>query len=131
MPSGLLATGLMVTVLALSGCAVGPDYDRPAPPAAPTEWSAAKTRPEISGDVSGSGAPAESAGSVAPRAAVSAATPDGQWWERMGDPQLSELVATAVGHNNDALIAAANLREARAVVGVARGALLPEAAAGG
>ncbi|WP_245590823.1 TolC family protein [Nitratidesulfovibrio termitidis] len=123
----------VLLILALAGCAVGPDYDRPAPPAAPTEWSAATTRLEIALKVSGSAdkngtAPKDS---DAPRAAVSAATPDGQWWERMGDPLLSELVAMAVGHNNDALIAAANLREARAVVGVARGALLPEAAAGG
>ncbi|MBG3878287.1 RND transporter, partial [Desulfovibrio oxamicus] len=106
----LLVPAVLVTFLMLSGCAVGPDYDRPAPPAAPTEWSAARARPEISGDVSGNGG-----GNAAARAAISAATPDGQWWERMGDPQLSELVAMAVGHNNDALIAAATLREARAV----------------
>lgn len=131
----LVSMGLVLTLV---GCAVGPDYDRPAPPAAPTEWSAAKTRPEISSKAGDAGENATSPtafatpdGSGSARAAVSAATPDGQWWERMGDPLLSELVATAVGHNNDALIAAANLREARAVVGVARGALLPEAAAGG
>lgn len=137
--SGLMASVLMASVLTLAGCAVGPDYDRPAPSAVPTEWSAAKTRPEISGDVSGSAGgnaiassgPAAPADSGAARASISATTPDGLWWNRMGDPLLSELVATAVGHNNDALIAAANLREARAVVGVARGALLPEAAAGG
>ncbi|MDR3044556.1 MAG: efflux transporter outer membrane subunit [Desulfovibrio sp.] len=126
----------MLSILLVAGCAVGPDYDRPAPPATPTEWNAAKTRPEISPGVSGDAGrnttvPAAPDGSGATRATVSASTPDGQWWERMGDPLLSELVATAVGHNNDALIAAANLREARAVVGVARGALLPEAAAGG
>ncbi len=132
---GVLARPVLpvLLILALAGCAVGPDYDRPAPPAAPTEWSAATTRPEIAPKVSGSADKNGTAtkDSDAPRAAVSAATPDGQWWERMGDPLLSDLVAMAVGHNNDALIAAANLREARAVVGVARGALLPEAAAGG
>lgn len=120
---------LVLSGLVLSGCAVGPDYDRPVPPAAPTEWSAAKTRPELSAAAGKDGAAPD--GSGAARATVAAAAPDGQWWDRMGDPLLSELVATAVGHNNDALMAAANLREARAVVGVARGALLPEAAAGG
>lgn len=123
--SGRLLSALAaILFLALAGCAVGPDHTRPEPPAAPTEWSAAKTRPELAGA-------AAKGGAEAARATVTTASPDAQWWDRMGDPLLSELVATAVGHNNDALMAAANLREARAAVGVAVGALLPEASAGG
>lgn len=120
---------LLLSVLILTGCAVGPDYQPPTPPATPAQWSAVATRSANTDSTTGSSATSD--GSDAARATATAAAPDGQWWERMGDRQLSELVTMAVERGNDALMAAAALREARAMVGVARGALSPEAAGGG
>ncbi len=42
------------------------------------------------------------------------------WWEIFGDPQLVELIKTALNENRDLMIAVARVDEARAIVGVVR-----------
>jgi NodT family efflux transporter outer membrane factor (OMF) lipoprotein len=95
----LLAT---VAAATLAGCAVGPRYVQPAPPApeAKTFLSAA---PAIS----------------------TAAAPPPNWWKLYDDPAIDPLVREALVHNTSLLAAAANLAQARAALLLARSNLLP------
>lgn len=88
---------LISASLALAGCAVGPDYQRPTVPA-PAAY------PEGKGG----------------RAAVSA-----EWWKGLGDARLSDLVATALKNNADLRIAAGRVEEAAAGLADVAGAQLP------
>lgn len=92
-----------VSALALAGCAtVGPDFQSPAP-----------------------GAPSQDAflGAVSP--AFTGDEPPGSWWSLFGDPVLDGLVEEALVANTDLRVAAANLRQARAVLRETRGGRLP------
>ena len=88
----------------LGGCAVGPDYVRPATatPAAFKEgqgyWQAATPRDQE----------------------IPAA-----WWEAFGDAQLNQLVEAANAANQNILAAEAAYRQAEAAVGSARAGLFP------
>ncbi len=104
MPARPLPTRPLVSsllVLALAGCAVGPDYKRPEIVVAP-EWHT----PTASGAV------------------------DLVWWRGLGDPLLTRLIEDAAAHNLDLREADARLREARANRDAARGGRLPELTAG-
>jgi multidrug efflux system outer membrane protein len=92
-----LAAGLP---LLASGCALGPNYQRPAVPTPPT-WR------EI---------PAAEAQSLAN-------TP---WWELFDDPQLSELIKVALVENKDLKIAVERIEEARARYGFTKADLWPK-----
>lgn len=96
---GLTATAL---ILALAGCASGPDYVRPEM-ALPTQWG---------------GAPAAGTTSAA------AALPD--WHAFFTDARLQALIARALEHNHDLRIATARIAEAKAQYGISRAAQLPE-----
>ena len=93
----------MILLLAMlaGGCAVGPDYRRPAaetPAAFKEAWQAA--------------APADAA-------------PRGLWWKAYGDPVLDQLEEDAGRANQTVRQAEAQYRAALAAVGGARAALLP------
>jgi NodT family efflux transporter outer membrane factor (OMF) lipoprotein len=91
------------SLLALSACAVGPNYHAPKPlPAAETAL----------GEVTGS-------------TALSTEALPAQWWRLFDDPLLDRLVEKALAHNTDVRVAAANLKRARATLGEARAARLP------
>lgn len=49
----------------------------------------------------------------------------GAWWEAFGDPDLNGLMDKVNRANQNVTVAAANLRQARAQIGVARAALFP------
>ena len=87
----------------LAGCTVGPDYERP--------------------DVSMPGGYAEAGAADALSDAELAA-----WWRKFGDPLLSSLIERALTQNLDIEAAAARIREARGLEGVAGAARLPEVA---
>jgi NodT family efflux transporter outer membrane factor (OMF) lipoprotein len=53
-----------------------------------------------------------------------------RWWAAFNDPALDSLVGRALGSNLELRTAAARVREARALRGVAQGALLPQVDAG-
>lgn len=91
--------------LALSGCAVGPDYHPPAPTVAAT-WQAAL--------------PHE--GSV--DAMVG-------WWRQFDDPVLSQLIARAEGDSPSLDKAWANIEKARATLTTTRAAGLPSLSGSG
>lgn len=88
-------------VMALAGCAVGPDYQAPA----------------LEDD---SGWVAEQNAATGPRAARPG------WWQSLDDPLLDELVAAALAENLDLAAAAARVRESEALVRVAGAALYPQ-----
>ncbi|RWD29451.1 efflux transporter outer membrane subunit [Mesorhizobium sp.] len=99
------AKGLLLPAFAaalLSGCVVGPDYQKPLL-AMPASWSGQK--------------------------AVKPAKPAqlSQWWQRLRDPELNALVEEAVAGNLDVATAKAKIREARASYRQSVGKLLPSA----
>ena len=105
--SGLLTVAF---TLVLAGCAVGPDYKRPAVNA-PTEFRAAAsdTNPP----------PAEpSFGDVA-------------WWDTFNEPQLKVLIAEALTNSFDVQIAAARVLQAEASLRITRSQFFPTINAGG
>ncbi len=93
-----IISSLVVAAL-LSGCAIGPDYERPA-----------VARPETF------------RGQATAEAASLADVP---WWEAFQDPILKDLIQDALGSNYDVRIAAARVQEARANLGVARSDYFP------
>jgi NodT family efflux transporter outer membrane factor (OMF) lipoprotein len=97
----VLAIGLL-SALALTGCAVGPNYVAP------------RTPPSAAGAFV----------SATPEASSEAALPD-QWWRLYNDPVLDRLVLEALTENKDLKVAAANLAFEQALVGEARAGLFP------
>ena len=98
-----LAGVLMLAV----GCAVGPNYHRPS---APT--------PQVFKEQ-----PPEGWKQAEPNAAI----PRGKWWEIYNDPQLNALEEQVNISNQNVLAAAAQYREARDSVRIARSSLFPTA----
>jgi NodT family efflux transporter outer membrane factor (OMF) lipoprotein len=92
---------------ALCGCAVGPNFHRPAPPATQTYGAAP--------------APVRTEGQIL----IAGASPAGQWWRSFGSPELDRLMAAALTQNSDLAAARAALRAARETYLAQRGALLP------
>ncbi len=90
----------------LAGCAVGPDYERPATsvPATYKSTNALGAWKE--------GRPLDN-------------VPKGNWWEIFGDATLNELERQANEANQELKAAVARVEQARAVARVARGELLP------
>lgn len=99
---------LLLTAVLLSGCAVGPDYRRP------------DVRPP-GGFRTPQPMPPQEAASIA----------DLKWFDVFKDPQLQELVRTALRQNYDLLAAAARIEEARASLGITRSNQYPNFGAGG
>ena len=90
----------------LSGCAVGPNYKRPAVNV-PTDYRAAITP----------AAPASSLGNE-------------KWWDVFQDPMLIQLIHTALQQNYDVRIAATRVLEAQDQLGITRANQFPSAAVG-
>jgi NodT family efflux transporter outer membrane factor (OMF) lipoprotein len=95
-PTATAALQSAVTVLAalsFGGCAVGPAFHRPAPPAATHFVSAT---------------------AVDARSAPAGAANQAQWWTGFDDPLLDRIVARVLAGNLDLAVAAARLEQARA-----------------
>lgn len=90
-----------IAALLLTGCTVGPNYQRPSTPVPPTF-----------------------AESNVPAAAAEADL--ASWWKRFGDPELDKLIDRALAQNLDVETAGARIREARAREIVAGAAALPQ-----
>ncbi len=100
----LVAAGVLA---ALTGCAIGPDYQRPVDLPAPVEFR----------------------GVLSPQQAESIA--DLPWAEVFNDPELRAVIETALANNLDLKIAAARVEEFRGRARVARSYLGPNVALGG
>ena len=85
-------------LLALGGCAAGPDYERPE-----LEVPEKYIQPVQQGE----------------------SFANSPWWELFEDPQLQELIRIALEENQDLGIAAARVEEFRAVLGVTRADQFP------
>lgn len=100
---------ITLSLLALTGCTVGPDYRTPAQEDAPATFAQAD----------------------AARVSIYETTaPEAAWWSRLGDPVLEDLIAQAREANPDLRAAHANVRAARALLGLERRDLWPTATAG-
>ena len=91
-------------LLILSGCMVGPDYNRPETVADTDEgyFYAGRHLQDVD----------EAAGT-------------GRWWERFGDETTTELVCQALSNNNNLQAAAARVLQAEALLAETRGQQLP------
>ncbi len=100
--------GIVSLAIFLTGCAVGPDYHRPAVQI-PQNFRAPEPLP-------------------APRPDSLA---DLKWFEVFKDDKLQDLVRTALEQNYDLRIAVANVEAARANLGITRSNQFPNVGAGG
>src|SRR5277367_5974803 len=101
--AAMLASGL------IAGCAVGPNYHRPAVPT-PTVY------PDVSED--------------SPVPAQTASFADLPWWQVFQDPQLQDLIRTALKQNYDLQIATERINASRAQLAVTRSYLFPQVSGG-
>jgi multidrug efflux system outer membrane protein len=88
--------------LILSGCMVGPDYQRPTVETPATWRVEEKTAQDLANTA---------------------------WWRQLDDPVLDELIATAIRENKDLLIATARVDQFAAQYGVVRSYLYPQVGA--
>jgi biotin carboxyl carrier protein len=88
-----------------SGCAVGPDYQRPEAGRIPEAYVGPGKDRKI--------------------AAPCAHIPKGDWWEIFEDAELNQLEAETMAANQDLKMAVARFAQARAVANVAESALFP------
>jgi len=96
---GIMTSGLV------GGCKVGPNYHRPVVQP-PTAYRDLSQNPQIQ--------------------AQAASYADLPWWQVFQDPQLQELVRTALKQNYDLQLATERINEGRAQVAVTRSALFPQ-----
>jgi outer membrane protein, multidrug efflux system len=99
----LLTTALLSGVL--SGCAVGPNYHRPAVQT-PTSFRDLADNPQLQ--------------------AQTASYADLPWWQVFQDPKLQELILTALKQNYDLQLATERINAARAQLAVTRSSLFPQ-----
>jgi multidrug efflux system outer membrane protein len=111
----------LLPLLITLGCAVGPNYKRPAVDIPVTyRQPAGDTTPGTAA------APAPSSSSN-PAASLG----DEKWWELFQDKELQGLIRTALKNNYDVRIAAARVLQAQAQLGITRADQLPSLSAGG
>jgi len=96
---------LVVAVMVMSGCMVGPNYQRPEATTIPAAYTGVSDEWKM--------------------AVPQAHLPRGDWWEIFGDPELSRLEAEAAEANQDLKSAYARFDQARAVADVSRSGLFP------
>ncbi|THD70485.1 MAG: efflux transporter outer membrane subunit [Phenylobacterium sp.] len=99
---------VLVALMGLGGCMVGPNYRQPKLET-PQAFGEAARAPGASSD----------------------AADLSHWWRQLGDPVLDSLIDRALAQNLDVKTAASRLREARQQIVVARSALFPDASASG
>jgi outer membrane protein, multidrug efflux system len=115
----------LVLIAGLTGCAVGPNYKRPAADVPGmyrgTTADSSKTEPRSEEDKS-----------EQPKAAsANQSLGDEKWWEVFQDPQLQELIRTALKRNYDVRIAATRVLQAQAQLRITRADQLPSVDVGG
>jgi NodT family efflux transporter outer membrane factor (OMF) lipoprotein len=109
--TGVVALLLVLLIVALEGCTVGPKYVKPSVPTTP----AYKEDTPASFKESEQWQPAHP-GDQATR---------GNWWEIFSDPELNKLEVQIADSNQDLKVAEARFREARAAIRFNRAAQFP------
>ena len=97
---------LLAIAVSLSGCAVGPNYKRPA----------ANTPTDYRGEM--------------PAQPATASLGNEKWWDVYQDPVLTQLIHTPLQQNYDVRIAATRVLEAQAQLGIVRANQFPSASVG-
>jgi outer membrane protein, multidrug efflux system len=108
--------GCYLVISLLTGCAVGPNYHRPA------ALGTNSVPPAYSEAI-------PTNASIWKPAQPSAHLPKGAWWEVFGDSELNRLEELATAHNQQLVAAFANLQQARALVGVSQSSFWPQISA--
>lgn len=103
----LFILGLTLCQVALSGCAVGPDYREPETKV-PTTWDGQNVVTQAQ-----------------PSKTTNQPVKLVEWWQAFQDPALTSLVEMAIHNNLDVRTAEARIRQARAALGVAGAPLWP------
>ncbi len=106
--SAKILTVIPVVAL-LAGCMVGPNYHRPDVPV-PNAYRDPGENPQLQ--------------------AQTASFADLPWWQVFQDPQLQELIRTALKQNYDLQLATERIVAARAQLAVTRSSLFPQVGAG-
>ena len=112
-PNSFLAAGLTI---ALAGCAVGPDFKKPAPPPVSDYSPAPLSTTESTLDVSGGEAQRFAKGDDIA----------GDWWTLYQSAALDSLIAQALKNNSDLKAAQAALKSAHESALAGRGAYYPQ-----
>jgi multidrug efflux system outer membrane protein len=116
----VLFIGAIVFALGLAGCAVGPDYKRPA--ALPDQPLPKK----FSGDGS-----ADTNQGIWKIAEPSANLPRGEWWRGFNDSELNRLETLALTNNQNLAATVARFEQSRALLTGARANFYPQLTLGG
>src|ERR1700689_36234 len=117
---------LVLTVAVLTGCAVGPNYKRPAVDV-PGMYRGSTAGTPVTVDTKPQ--PDQPEHASAERSEESLG--DAKWWEVFQDPQLQSLIRTALKNNYDVRIAATRVLQAQAQLGITRADQFPSLGAGG
>jgi len=127
-------TALGIGALLLGACALGPSTRVEAPRTEPVRAGDSLMTPAARGFLDSLALVrqqerGDSAGVALlwrPRPLALDSTSDLPWLDVLGDPVLETLVRRAVANNRDIQVAVARVREYRALLGVARGELIPQ-----
>ena len=98
-------TATLMSSSLLAGCMVGPNYHRPAVQT-PTAFRDLADNPQVQ--------------------AQAASYADLPWWQVFQDPQLQELIRTALKQNYDLQLATERINAGRAQVAITRSSLFPQ-----
>jgi outer membrane protein, multidrug efflux system len=121
------AAPLLITVVVLAGCSVGPNYKKPA---VDVPGSYRGVAPELtSTDQAQQPQPAQTP--QAPQTSSTSSLGDEKWWEVFQDKELQNLIRTALLRNYDVRIAATRVLQAQAQLGITRADQLPGLSVGG
>jgi NodT family efflux transporter outer membrane factor (OMF) lipoprotein len=109
--TGIIALVLVLVLVALEGCTVGPKYVKPSVPTTSTY----KEAPAGSSREPDQWQPANPGDR----------TSRGSWWEMFGDPELNKLEEQIAASNQSLRVAEARFREARAAIRFNRASQFP------
>ena len=101
---------VMLAVALIAGCKVGPNYHRPIVQS-PAAYRGSSENPQSQ--------------------AQAASYADLPWWQAFQDPQLQELIRTALKQNYDLQLATERINSSRAAVTITRSSLFPQVGASG
>jgi outer membrane protein, multidrug efflux system len=120
---------LLVLILFACGCTVGPNYKRPKVDV-PGTYRGTPVNETVQAQQNPSSQASQPADNAPQPQTSEQSFGDQKWWEVFQDPQLQELVRTALKQNYDVRIAAARILEAQAQLGITRADQLPTINAG-
>src|ERR1700758_466903 len=117
---------LLLAIVGLTGCAVGPNYRRPTVDV-PVTYRGASAGSSPAPNVQ----PDQAKPQRPPAGPSVQSLGDEKWWDVFQDPELQALIRTALKNNYDVRIAATRVLQAQAQLGITRADQLPSLGVGG